>query len=149
MLSNCIECAVIIQHMCCNSAVNMQIILQSMCCKCAVVVQHMCCNSAVNSSDSCTEYVVKMCCNCTANCCHLEKLFFCRGKLIKMETPGPIFYHWLDSLLYSGIRRTITAQLQHICCTNTAHLQHQYISAQLQHNYSTITAHFSTITAHS
>ena len=48
-----------------------------------------------------------------------------------------------------AVFRTITAQLQHICCTNTAHLQHQYISAQLQHNYSTITAHFSTITAHS
>ena len=32
-----------------------------------------------------------------------------------------------------AVFRTITAQLQHICCTNTAHLQHQYISAQLQH----------------
>ena len=141
MLSDCIKCTVIIQHMCCNSAVNMQIILQSMCYKCAVVVQHMCCNNVVKSSDSCTEYVVKMCCNCTANCCHLEKLFFCRGKLIKMETPGPIF---LPLIGLFAVFRTITAQLQHICCTNTAHLQHQYISAQLQHNYSTFQHNYST-----
>ena len=43
-----------------------------------------------------------------------------------------------------AVFRTITAQLQHICCTNTAHLQHQYISAQLQHNYSTFQHNYST-----
>ena len=42
-----------------------------------------------------------------------------------------------------AVFRTITAQLQHICCTNTAHLQHQYISAQLQHNYSTFQHNYS------
>ena len=46
-----------------------------------------------------------------------------------------------------AVFRTITAQLQHICCTNTAHLQHQYISAQLQHNYSTIEAQLQHISA--
>ena len=110
---------------CCKYADNTTEHVLQMCCSCTAHAVQQCCYS-------CTEYVVKMYCNCTANCCHWEKLFFCRGKLIKMETPGTRSY-FLPLIGLFAVFRTITAQLQHICCTITAHLQHQYISAQLQH----------------
>ena len=56
---------------------------------------------------------------------------------IKMETPGPILFHWLDSLLYSEL-------LQHNCSTYAVQIQHICSTSIFQHNYSTFQHNYST-----
>ena len=89
------KCELIIQHLCCNSAVNM---LQ-FCNQCTVIIQHMCCSCAVNMLWMYTTHTIlnvpvplSQCCFC--NCLVLSGIVYVLPwQSIQSSTPKSQFLY--------------------------------------------------------